>query len=73
MLAAAATTVAGVGLAAVAAGRDIAGLLLAVATLATVCVGLLTLSRVRRGIRVTMVQIRGQAPAGAPPRTSKGR
>ncbi|WBB89730.1 lipopolysaccharide biosynthesis protein [Verrucosispora sp. WMMC514] len=77
MLAAAAVTVTGVGLAAVAglavAGRDIAGLLLAVATLATACVGLLTLPRVRRGIRVTMVQIRGGSPAGDPPRTSKGR
>ncbi|MTK03059.1 lipopolysaccharide biosynthesis protein [Micromonospora sp. CP22] len=77
MLAAAAATVAGVGLAAVAgltvAGRGIAGLVLALAVLAAFCVGLLTLPRVRRGIRVTMVQIRGGSPAGDPPRTSKGR
>ncbi|GIJ22716.1 lipopolysaccharide biosynthesis protein [Micromonospora lutea] len=77
MLTAAAATVAGVGLAAVAglavAGRGIAGLMFAVVTLATVCVGLLTLPRVRRGIRVTMVQIRGGSPAGDPPRTLKGR
>ncbi|NLU80464.1 lipopolysaccharide biosynthesis protein [Micromonospora sp. HNM0581] len=74
---AAAVTAAGVGLAAVAglavAGRGITGLALAVATLATVCVGLSTLPRVRRGIRVTIVQIRGGAPVGDSPGMSKGR
>ncbi|MDG4798519.1 lipopolysaccharide biosynthesis protein [Micromonospora sp. WMMD1082] len=77
MLAAAAATVGGVGLASVAglavAGRGITGLVPTVAVLAAGCVGLLTLPRVRSGIRVTMMQIRGGAPAGAPPRTSKGR
>ncbi len=77
MLVAAATIVGGVGTAAVAAvalaGRGIPGLMLAVATLATICVGLLTVPGVRRRVRVTMVQIRGGEPDGTPPRPSKGR
>ncbi|MER5454915.1 lipopolysaccharide biosynthesis protein [Micromonospora sp. NPDC002389] len=77
MLRAAAATVGGVGLASVAGlvvgGRGIPGLLVAVAVLAAGCVGLLTLPRVRRGIRATMVQIRGGSPQGTPPPPSKGR
>jgi hypothetical protein len=77
MLRAAAATVGGVGLASAAGlvvgGRGIPGLLVAVAVLAAGCVGLLTLPRVRRGIRATMVQIRGGSPQGTPPPPSKGR
>nr|WP_091091464.1 lipopolysaccharide biosynthesis protein [Micromonospora nigra] len=65
---AAAATVAGVGTAAtaglLASGRGIAGLAVALGVLAAGCVGLLTLARVRRGIRVTMMQIRGRGPGG---------
>ncbi|MER7333758.1 MULTISPECIES: lipopolysaccharide biosynthesis protein [unclassified Micromonospora] len=82
MLRAGAATVAGVGFAAtvgvLAGGRGIGGLAVAVGVLAAGCVGLLTLPRVRRGIRVTMVQIRGRreaAPAAdrPAPQESKGR
>ncbi|MBX7267901.1 lipopolysaccharide biosynthesis protein [Micromonospora sp. Llam7] len=77
LLVAAAVTVGGVGLAAVAglavAGRGTSGLALAVVSLAAICVGLSTLSRVRHGIRVTVAQIRGGSPVGEAPRPSKGR
>ncbi|RIV37787.1 lipopolysaccharide biosynthesis protein [Micromonospora radicis] len=77
MLRAALVTAGGVGVAAVAGllagGRGIVGLAVALAVLAVGCVGLLTLPRVRRGIRATMVQIRGGAPASVPPPPSKGR
>ncbi|MFG3699278.1 lipopolysaccharide biosynthesis protein [Micromonospora sp. NPDC047620] len=82
MLRAGAATVAGVGLAAtvgvLAGGRGIGGLAVAVGVLAAGCVGLLTLPRVRGGIRATMVQIRGRreaapAAAGPAPEESKGR
>ncbi|MER7459434.1 lipopolysaccharide biosynthesis protein [Micromonospora sp. NPDC126480] len=82
MLGVAAATVAGVGGAAaigvLAGGRGIPGLLVAVAVLAVACVGLLTLPRVRRGIRVTMRQIRGRGEAaptasGSVPPQQKGR
>ncbi|TCB95312.1 lipopolysaccharide biosynthesis protein [Micromonospora zingiberis] len=56
-----------------AGGRGIVGLAVALAVLAAGCVGLLTLPRVRRGIRATMVQIRGGSPTSASPRPSKGR
>ncbi|WP_431882255.1 lipopolysaccharide biosynthesis protein [Micromonospora gifhornensis] len=76
MLRAALLTVGGVGAAAIvgvlAGGRGIVGLAVALAVLAVGCVGLLTLPRVRQGIRATMVQIRGGAPSVAP-RPSKGR
>lgn len=82
MLRAGAATVAGVGAAAavgvLAGGRGIGGTAVAVAVLAAGCVGLLTLPRVRRRIRVTMVQVRGRqeaapAAAGPAPEESKGR
>ncbi|MEU8301008.1 lipopolysaccharide biosynthesis protein [Micromonospora sp. NPDC048909] len=67
LLRAAAGTVAAVGTAALAgvlgAGREIPGLAVALAVLAAGCVGLLTLPRVRRRIRVTMSQIRGREQA----------
>ncbi|MFI6265504.1 lipopolysaccharide biosynthesis protein [Micromonospora sp. NPDC051006] len=67
LLRAAAGTVAAVGVAALAgvlgAGREIPGLVVALAVLAAGCVGLLTLPRVRRRIRVTMSQIRGREQA----------
>ncbi|MEH1102701.1 lipopolysaccharide biosynthesis protein [Micromonospora sp. CPCC 205561] len=71
MLRAAAGTAAGVGAAAavgvLAGGRGISGLAVALGVLAAGCVGLLTLPRVRRRIRATMVQVRGRqevAPGG---------
>ncbi|QGN49365.1 lipopolysaccharide biosynthesis protein [Micromonospora sp. WMMD558] len=82
MLRAAAATVAGVGAAAtvgvLAGGRGIPGLLVAAAVLAAGCVGLLTLPRVRHGIRVTMRQIRGRGEAaptatGSAPPQQEGR
>ncbi|MFG1887744.1 lipopolysaccharide biosynthesis protein [Micromonospora sp. NPDC049051] len=82
MLRAAAATVAGVGAAALlgvlVGGRGIAGLLVAVAVLAAGCVGLLTLPRVRRRVRVSMKQIRAReeaapAPAGSVRPQKKGR
>ncbi|MER7890243.1 lipopolysaccharide biosynthesis protein [Micromonospora sp. NPDC094482] len=67
LLRAAAGTVAVVGTAALAgvlgAGREIPGLAVALAVLAAGCVGLLTLPRVRRRIRVTMSQVRGREQA----------
>ncbi|MET8267417.1 lipopolysaccharide biosynthesis protein [Micromonospora arida] len=63
MVRAAAATIAGVGLAAGAGvlvgGRGLPGLAVALAVLLTGCVGMLTLPRVRAGIRGTMRQIRG--------------
>ncbi|RKN40329.1 lipopolysaccharide biosynthesis protein [Micromonospora endolithica] len=81
MLRAGAATVAGVGAAAavgvLAGGRGVTGLAVALGVLAAGCVGLLTLPRVRSGIRVTMMQIRGRgepAPAAGPDTAqSKGR
>ncbi|MGN9777218.1 lipopolysaccharide biosynthesis protein [Micromonospora sp. H33] len=67
VLRAAAATVAGVGAAAaigvLVGGRGIPGLAVAVGVLAAGCVALLTVPRVRRGIRATMDQIRGRAGA----------
>ncbi|MEU9509598.1 lipopolysaccharide biosynthesis protein [Micromonospora sp. NPDC048170] len=82
MLRVAVATVAGVGTAAgvgvLVGGRGIPGLLVAVAVLAAGCVGLLTLPRVRRRIRVNMKQIRARgeavpAPTGSVPPQEKGR
>ncbi|MFJ6166370.1 lipopolysaccharide biosynthesis protein [Micromonospora orduensis] len=81
MLRAAAVTVAGVGAAAavgvLAGGRGLPGLVVALGVLAACCVGLLTLPRVRAGIRVTMKQIRGRddaaTAAGPAPASTKGR
>ncbi|MCM0674746.1 lipopolysaccharide biosynthesis protein, partial [Micromonospora phytophila] len=82
MARAAAGTVAGVGAAAavgaLAGGRGIPGLAVAVGVLVVGCVGLLTLPRVRGAIRVTMMQIRGRqeaapAAAGPAPDESEGR
>ncbi|MGC5032102.1 lipopolysaccharide biosynthesis protein [Micromonospora sp. DT229] len=76
MVRAALITAGGVGAAAtlgvLVGGRGIAGLAVALAVLAAGCVGLLTLPRVRAGIRATMLQIRGGAPS-ASARPSKGR
>ncbi|MFF5056866.1 lipopolysaccharide biosynthesis protein [Micromonospora sp. NPDC000663] len=81
MLRAAAVTLAGVGVASavgvLAGGRGLPGLAVALVVLAAACVGLLTLPRVRAGIRVTMRQIRGRddaAPAAGPaPASTRGR
>ncbi|MFC0005289.1 lipopolysaccharide biosynthesis protein [Micromonospora siamensis] len=82
MARAAALTVAGVGAAALlgvlAGGRGIPGLLVAVAVLAVGCVGMLTVARVRRGLREIMDQIRGRdtrptpAAGAAPTSTEEG-
>ncbi|MFY1620789.1 lipopolysaccharide biosynthesis protein [Micromonospora sp. WMMD736] len=80
-LRAAAATVGGVGVAAavgvLAAGRGLPGLAVALAVLVAGCVGLLTLPRVRAGIRVTMRQIRGSdeaaTAAGPAPASTRGR
>ncbi|MFV2100632.1 lipopolysaccharide biosynthesis protein [Micromonospora sp. LOL_024] len=77
MLVAAVVTVGGVGLASVVglvvAGRGLLGLASSLAALGAICVGLLTFTRVRDGIRATMLQVRGGPPADDPPRLSKGR
>ncbi|MCG5451944.1 MULTISPECIES: lipopolysaccharide biosynthesis protein [Micromonospora] len=81
MVRAAAATIAGVGLAAGAGvlvgGRGLPGLAVALAVLLTGCVGMLTLPRVRAGIRGTMRQIRGgdsAATAAEPtPASTRGR
>ncbi|NJP33831.1 lipopolysaccharide biosynthesis protein [Micromonospora thermarum] len=81
ILRAAAATVTGVGTAAGAGvlvgGRGIAGLTVAVGVLAVGCVGLLTLPRVRHGIRAIMVQVRGRERGTPnipdPAREAKGR
>ncbi|MCO1598598.1 lipopolysaccharide biosynthesis protein [Micromonospora sp. RHAY321] len=79
---AAAGVVAGVGIAALVGvstgGRGIAGLVVALSVLAAACVGLLTVPRVRRRIRVTMRQLRGgqgaaSAADGAAAASMKGR
>ncbi|PZG18569.1 hypothetical protein C1I95_13310 [Micromonospora craterilacus] len=49
-------------------GRVLVGLAVTVGVLVAAGVGVSTVPRVRRGIRVTMGQIRGGTPDGAPPR-----
>ncbi|MBM7493877.1 O-antigen/teichoic acid export membrane protein [Micromonospora luteifusca] len=82
LLRAAAGVVVGVGAAALAGvlagGRGIPGLVVALSVLAAGCVGLSTMSDVRRFIRVTMRQLRGEieaesAAAGATSASPKGR
>ncbi|MEV6815687.1 lipopolysaccharide biosynthesis protein [Micromonospora sp. NPDC051296] len=72
MLRAALAVVAAVGGAAtvgvLVGGRVLAGLAVTAGVLVAAGVGLSTVPRVRRGIRVTMGQIRGATPSGVPPR-----
>ncbi|MBM0235596.1 lipopolysaccharide biosynthesis protein, partial [Micromonospora sp. STR1_7] len=66
---------AGVGV--LAGGRGLPGLAVTLGVLVAGCVGLLTLPRVRAGIRVTMKQIRGRddaaTAAGPAPASTRGR
>ncbi|WP_433533470.1 lipopolysaccharide biosynthesis protein [Micromonospora sp. CA-263727] len=54
-------------------GRALPGLAVTVGGLAAGGIVLLTVPRVRRGIRATISQIRGGPPEGVPPRQPKGR
>ncbi|MFG1871170.1 lipopolysaccharide biosynthesis protein [Micromonospora arborensis] len=82
LLRAAAGVVVGVGVASLAGvlagGRGIPGLVVALSVLAVGCVGVVTVPDVRRFVRVTMSQLRGDvevasAAAGATSTSSKGR